>query len=456
MIRSLFLLFVYLSFLGLGVVAPFVMTLGYVWVDTFQPQYVAYVILNQFPVALIMGGGAVLSYLALDRRFPPMLTVQSVLQILLAIWMTMTLLWAEVPGPAFDKWDVAFKGMVFSAFIPLVIRSRIQIEAFAQTYVFALAANFLPFGMKVLMSGGGYGRDLGLVGGNSGLGESGYLATTCLMAVPIMLALSKNTLLMPKIPLVPLGYLGMVMLALITAIGTHERGALLGIAVLGINLFMRSRRKFMFLLLCIPVAFAISDALLDSWTSRGTTMTEYSSENSAFVRILVWRWTFDYSLTHPWGGSFNSFFINSIVIPGDALNPDGSIQFGRAFHSIYFEVLGELGWPGLIMFMMTIVSTMLSLRGMSKKCRKIPELVWLADMADALQTGIVVFMTTGAFLGIAFQPTFWYFVAMAICLRAHLWRVEHNVSVPVISKRRSPRQVTAEPVLARTPVPRNH
>ena len=78
----------------------------------------------------------------------------------------------------------------------------------------------------------------------------------------------------------------------------------------------------------------------------------------------------------------------------------------------------------------------------------------MADMADALQTGILVFMTTGAFLGIAFQPTFWYFVSMAICLRAHLWRVEQNTPLPVVSKRRPPRQVMPEPALARTPLPR--
>ncbi len=51
MLRSLWLLFVYVSFLGLSVTAPFVATLGYVWVDTFQPQNVAYIMLNQLPLS---------------------------------------------------------------------------------------------------------------------------------------------------------------------------------------------------------------------------------------------------------------------------------------------------------------------------------------------------------------------------------------------------------------------
>ena len=46
---------IYVSFLGLGMAAPFVFTLGYVWVDTFRPQDVTWYILNQMPVAMIMG-----------------------------------------------------------------------------------------------------------------------------------------------------------------------------------------------------------------------------------------------------------------------------------------------------------------------------------------------------------------------------------------------------------------
>ncbi|MGK7864663.1 DUF5935 domain-containing protein [Falsiroseomonas sp. E2-1-a4] len=41
MLRSLFLIAVYCGFLGLSAVAPFVLSLGYVWVDTFRPQQVA-------------------------------------------------------------------------------------------------------------------------------------------------------------------------------------------------------------------------------------------------------------------------------------------------------------------------------------------------------------------------------------------------------------------------------
>lgn len=428
MLRSSWLLLLYLSFLGLGITTPFVMTLGYVWVDTFQPQTVAYFILNELPVAFIMGAAAVLTYFALDRRSPPPIMTPSVCQVLLALWMTATLLWAELPDRAWVKWDWAFKTMAFAAFVPLVIRSRVQIEAFAQTYVFSLAANFVPFGLKVLLSGGGYGRNLGLQGGNAGLSEGGLLSTICLMAVPLALFLGKHGKLIPKLPMMNVAYGGIAILAIATAFGTYERSALIGMVVLAIYMFLRSRRKLLFGSIIGLAFMIILGFMATSWNARISTINDYATESSAMTRLLIWRWTLGFSATHPFGGGFEAYGLSSIVMPPDSQNPGGYIQLGRAYHSIYFEMLGELGYPGLLMFLTVIGSSLFNLFRLSRKCRKIPDLVWVADMSDAVQAGMLVFLTSGAFVGIAFQPPFWYFVAMGVSLRAYVYHAERAES----------------------------
>ncbi len=268
MIRSLFLVCIFLSFIGLGLSAPFVMTLGYVWVDTFRPQQVALIILNQLPLALIMGIAALGSYFTMDLRSPPRLTVATVLTLVMGVWVTATLLWAEVPDLAWTKWDWAFKTIMFSAFIPFVIRSRVQIEAFAQTYVFSLAANFIPFGVKTLMSGGGYGHNLGLAEGNAILAEGGFLSTVCLMAIPLALSLARHTQLLPRSRLVSLGYNGLAVLAVVTALGTFERSALIGLIVMGAYMFLRSRRKFLFGLCGLVVVGTLIFRMSAGWDQR--------------------------------------------------------------------------------------------------------------------------------------------------------------------------------------------
>ena len=430
MLRTIWLVALYVAILGIGATTPFVLTLGYVWVDTFQPQSVAYFILNQIPVAFIMGAAAFGSYFLMDRRSPPPLFLPHAMMAMLAIWLTATLLWAEVPDRAWVKWDWAFKAMVFAAFVPLVIRSRVQIEAFAQTWVFSLAANFVPFGLKTLISGGGYGVNLGLQGGNSGLAEGGFLSTVCLMAVPLALYLGKHGQLIPRLPMMPLAYAGVAILAVATAIGTQERSALVGLAAVAFYMFLRSRRKILYVLVA-GAAGVVLLSLTAGNLDRAHTIREYQTEGSALTRILVWQWTLNYVASRPFGGSFDAYAVNSIVMPPDALNPGGYVQNGRAWHSSYFEMLGELGWPGLAMFLIAIGSSFFSLIKLSKKCRHSPELAWVADMSDAVQSGMLVFMTSGAFVSLAFQPHLWYFVGMGISLRAYVWHAERARHVPI-------------------------
>jgi probable O-glycosylation ligase (exosortase A-associated) len=418
LIRSLFLVCVFMAFIGGGFAAPFVATLGYVWVDTFRPQGVAYIILNQIPVALVMGCAAFGSYLFSDRRYPPRMTLITGLTITMCIWMTATCLWAQVPDAAWSKWNWAFKTVMFSAFIPLVIRSRVQIEAFAQTFLFSLAANFIPFGLKTMISGGGYGRNLGLMSGDANLAEGGLLSTFCLMAIPLAFHLAKHTQIIPRLRIMPLGYLALAGLALATTIGTYERSALIGLVVMGAIMIMRSRRKILFALFAAVVAAGIIYQTSAGWGQRMSTMEDPTADTSALTRLLVWEWTYRFTLTHPFGGGFQSYIIDRLEYP------DGAVETGRAFHSIYFEVLGEQGWPGLAMFLAIAGSTMLNLIRLSRRTRKIPELAWCADMSDALQASLAVFLTAGAFVGIACQPPFWYFIAMSVSLREYVRRVE--------------------------------
>jgi putative inorganic carbon (hco3(-)) transporter len=409
--------------MGLSLPAPFVATLGYVWVDTFQPQYVTYFFLNDIPVAMVMGITAFAAYFMLDRRSPPPLSGETVLQLMMAVWVTVTILWAERPVEVWWKWDSVFKTLIFAAFVPYVIRSRVQIEAFANTYVFALAANFVPFGLKTLISGGGYGMNLGLQGGNAGLSEGGQLSTVCLMAVPLAIFLGRHGKLIPRVKFMAIAYWAVAGLAVVTAVGTYERSALIGLLVLLAVMVIQSKNKIGFAAVAGVVLIGLVYTTSAAWNARIGSIDEYQSEGSAYVRLQVWRWTLDYASSHPLGGGFNSYMINHIEIPG--LNgSEPEIQFGRAFHSIYFEVLGEQGYPGLAMFLGVAALAIYRLRRTARRARNYAELEWIIALCSALQSGFAVFLSAGAFVGIAFQPMFWYFIAMSISVNAYMWRVE--------------------------------
>jgi len=96
----------------------------------------------------------------------------------------------------------------------------------------------------------------------------------------------------------------------------------------------------------------------------------------------------------------------------------------RAFHSSYFEMLGEQGYPGLILWLMIHVGglwRMELLRRRYSKSKKQDE-QWVAPLAIALQNGHVIFLVGAMFVGIAYQPFVYMLVALQIGLDTYMAR----------------------------------
>ena len=422
--RDLAIVLTYVSFLTIGTMSPFVLSLGYVWVDLFGPQYLGWSPLSYLPVSFIIGAAAVAAYLLLDRRAPPRITLPTLLFFTIGVWITATTSWAALPDASWAKWDVAFKALMFAAFVPFVVRSRVQIEAFLHVYVFSISAHILPWAMKTVISGGGYGRSLGLVGSNViWLSESSTVAMVGIMLSPLLLTLRKHSLLLPRGRIRDVVYLGTALGGLFASIGTFARTAIVGLGVLGVTMFLRSKRKVVFLLAAAVVGAGLFSVTSDKWTERISTIEDYASENSAYVRIVVWRWTLGYVAQHPLGGGFRVWLTDHIVIESSNPNVPATEQTGRAFHNIFFAVLGEHGYPGLFLYGLLIVVLFASLQRVIKLTALQPEHEWAHDLAKALQITIAVLLACGNFIDISFEPLVWYLFAMVVCLREYVRRV---------------------------------
>ena len=430
MFRSLYLSLVYALFLCTGAVAPFVLGLGYVWVDTFTPQQVAYSILTEIPVSEIMAIAAVAAYVLRDRRAPPGVGAVTIVTVLMGLWVTYTTLDHPVAGAfAMDKWDWAIKTIIFSVFMPFLFRSRVQIEAFLQIYMFSLAAEIVPFAAKTIISGGSYGTNLGLISGNAGLAEGSHLSTDCMLLIPIVVYLYRHSILLPRNRLFRAGYIGMVVACVAAAVGTFERTALIGVLTVAAGLWVLSRRKVLWGGVGLGIGAMITLYLLRSggaWVDRMMTILSPTGESSAHVRLLVWRWTLDFVQEHPFGGGFNAYAVNTITLPGTPDHPDIIIEHGRAFHSCYFEMLGEHGWPGLGLYLALFVTSFLTLRTAARVARSLPDMEWCHDLARMLQVALIVPLTCGAFIGISFQSELYYMFALSVMVRHQVRSVQRG------------------------------
>jgi putative inorganic carbon (HCO3(-)) transporter len=422
-VQGYFLFLVWLALLLLGVRAPFVFGLGYIWIDLFTPQYVNPGLMSSFPLSLLMGAGAVIGYLMADRRYPPRLQAGILLPIAWAGWITLTTTWAVVPDAAWVKWDWAYKTVLFSAFMPFMFRSRVQIEAAVLVIILSITAHAIPFGTKTALTGGGYERQLGLLQINSALGESSTLAVDCVAILPLLAWLHRHGRIVPSFVasarVRALGHLGVAGFAVLTTLGTYARAGLVSLGIFAAFHWWGSKRKLPLAAAFVVLAMALAALMGQRYAARMSTIADPTHEQSASTRIAVWTWTWQFALENPFGGGFEAYRINTLdYMVGDR----HSEEHGRAFHSMYFEVLGEQGFIGVALFAGLMATFFLGGWRLMRRARELPELDWMADLAKAMLISGCAYFAGTTFIGVAFQPFHYYLFALTVSLRNHYAR----------------------------------
>lgn len=432
--QSLFLSAVFASLMFLGFYAAFAAALGFVWIDIVKPQQLAYSIIAGLPLSF-MAAIATLGMFALrDRKSPPKFNVILFLIALFAVWVTLTTSMSALPDRAWNKWDWAFKVLVFAIFFPYIFRSRVQLEAFILVFIFSASTVFFAAGIKTMLGGGGYGVLAIMGGGNTGLAEGSTLAVVCVMLIPLIVFVMRHTILFPKHLLTYALFFGIIVTALATVVGTTARTGVIAVVTLCMLSMLKSQKKAWWVGGALVVALVLMNMDLSStpWGARMSTIETYNEDSSALGRLKVWQWTLEFVVQHPLGGGFDAFMHNRI----SSVMQDGTVVYlpewqmgGKAFHSIYFEVLGEQGMPGFALYLSIILLTLLKLRALKKKWRDHAGMAWLAALADALITSILVFLAGGAFVGIAYQPFIFYMVSLAVAIDQYARRVEHDIQL---------------------------
>ena len=97
---------------------------------------------------------------------------------------------------------------------------------------------------------------------------------------------------------------------------------------------------------------------------------------------------------------------------------------GRAYHSAYFELLGEQGYFGFAVWALLHLICFIRTEAIRRAYRKRdgPDDAWVAPFALALQQGHIIYMIGSLFVGIAYQPFIFMMLALQIGLDTYLTR----------------------------------
>ncbi len=422
-----------LALFAIGFRKPFVFVLAYVYIDNVVPQRLTYYLLNSIQISLIAVILAVVGWALMDDKRDVRVAPRQGLLLLLLLYCGITTSQADFPLEALDKWTWVWKALAFAIFLPLTLRTRLRFESLTLFMVLSAATIIIVGGIKTLASGGGYGTLNLMMNNNNGLYESSIISTVAITIIPILLYLMRNGTIFPFDWRVRIFVYALILACALIPVGTQARTGLICLAVLAVLMLRSTKRRFLYVSL-IGAAFVIAVPLLPStYTNRMETIKEYKGDQSASTRLAVWAWTWEFAKDHPFGGGFDAFRQNKLRFELTKTDDGGPTQDvesriatdqARAYHSAYFEMLGEQGYPGLLIWLIIHFVGILRMELLHQKFSKRDEDddQWIGSLATALQQAHIVYMVGALFVGIAFQPFVYMLVGLQIGLDTYATR----------------------------------
>lgn len=430
------------ALLALGLKRPFLWVLAYIYIDIVAPQKISWHLLASIPISLIVFVAAFGGWLALDDKRESRFSLRQFLLLILLAWCGYTTLGADFPEEAAIKWGWVWKAVVFAIFLPLTLRTRLRLEATVLVMILSVSAIIVGGGIKTALGGGGYGSLHLLVNDNTGLYEGSILSCVAIAVIPLILWLMKHGTIFPADWRVK-AYAGLLAFAcLLIPVGTQARTGLICIGVLCMLALRTAKRRFLYMGLMAGAALIAVPFLPQSFTARMSTIDNHEADESASTRLAVWAWTWEYVKDNPTGGGFDSFRGNKVRYQKKDSSGSGGTtavetsyveDAGRAFHSSYFEVLGEQGYPGFALWMWLQLLGLWQMERLRRRWRTRTGEgeQWQAPLAAALQQAQIICLVGALFVGIAYQP----FVLLLIAVQCGLWtylrRIEAQAGAPV-------------------------
>jgi len=387
-------------------VQPWIGILVWSWIGYMNPHRLSWGFATTMPFAQIVAIVTVTGWLCTtDRyRFPWTREVY----LLLALWglFFLSTLFAFYPQDAWRQLDKVSK-ILFMTFMTLcLMQDPARLRALLLVIALSLGFFGLKGGIFAVTTGGAHqvlGPEGTFIDGNTEIG----LALNMVLPLLVFLRREEPHPWLRRLLLVMFGF------SIIAILITYSRGALLGLAAVLSVLFFKSRIKLVALLLLavgIPIAFL---TMPDQWFRKMQTMQEYEQDGSAAGRLIAWDVAYRIALDHPLlGGGFRPFQreVYAYYLPNRTrTNTDG--------HSIFFQVLAEHGFSGLLLYLGLFCSTLLSLRQMIHRYRYNPSMQWVFHYAQMVEASLVGYLISGLFLSMSYFDLYYHLVAVAIILK---------------------------------------
>lgn len=394
-------------------------TMLWTWVALISPNYYMYGIARGLPLNKVTVAVAAISLFLDKTRANFKVDTHVRLMIAFLILSLISYMFALSDKARVDTLaDKLTKEVVLCLFMVAVVRDRLRIHSVLLAMAMGMSIHGAIEGAKYISAGGGH-----VLAGPSTIGDNNAFGLAMLMVLPILLYLYRYSVA----SVVRLALAGAMAVNIVSVIGSNSRGALIGMAAVGFTMFLRSKSKLLIAIAFIVIAGATLSLAPERYLGRMSTIGNAEADGSFLGRVNSWKLHLLVALDRPLiGGGFSPMEDGRVwesYLPGlSALDfiPTGRPVGPLAAHSIYFEVLGDLGFTGLFLFLGMMFCAFRNMRIVLRLARGDPALEWAVDLMDMLRLSMVAYCVSGAALSMAYFELYYVMITLISLTRHHI------------------------------------
>lgn len=406
---------------------PFIGVAAWLWIALMAPSQWAFGFSQSFRLNFTIGIVAAIAYLFSRDKARLKFTGMYFVVLLFAFWMLLASIFHNQLDSAlvWDKCIEFMKVIALFLFLTLTVRTENQLNTIIWAILFAVSAYAAMEACKFILSGGGH-----RITGRSGIiSDRNDLAVAINMCLPLILYLWHTT----ENKKLKMGLLLLFFLNIIAVVGTFSRGGFIGLSVLAVAVWWRSKHKLAGFVLALVSLTVLYVNVPEEWKARQMTVMTAVEEDGSFIgRLWAWKIATLIAIDNPvTGGGFKATtdpflwsyyaletpdfgFIETPPIP-EYVKP-------KAAHNIYFQVLASSGFVGIGIFLSMLVTGLMScMRNVVLARRyKIP---WLEYLSNALFLSLVGYAITGLNVSLAYFELVYALLAMIMVVRLEITRI---------------------------------
>lgn len=391
-----------------------------------NPHQLTYGFAQSIPFAMIIAILTIGTLILNSRRKPLPINIGVVLLICLILWMTVTSFFSiNDPQLVWDRWLFVVKIHAMLFVTMMLLRDRQQIDRLIWVIVISVGFYGVKGGIWTLATGGG----MRVWGPRGMLEDNNGLAVGLVIIFPLMYYLYTTS----RIRWIRIGLIASMLFTAFSILGSQSRGALLALLAMALALGLKSKRPIGFTLVMATLVGLAIGFMPESWFQRMDTIQNYTEETSAMSRLYIWQTLWNVAVARPLVGAgfaADNAMIFSIYAPAGQIFDIFQERIWVA-HSIYFQALGEHGFPGLILFVLLWAWIWRAAGRIAKQAEQMNELRdWVPMLMRACQVSVLGFCTGGAFLSLMNLDLPYYLLALVVLTGCAVEAQKKSLSVP--------------------------